>query len=254
MRAMGWAALAALALAVAGCGNPGPTITDEQTAVWQAVGARSVPAAQDIEISSDVLVCMGTCGTKVEISMTFANFADMAASAHAVTDFQRLVDEQANGALVTVYVANTDEESFVARVVAKIEQDVPGVVKARVLVGNWWVGDDEAGMGSGIVRVFVDDTSVVTPEWLDEVVDAAQTGFTSVNGRVTSISIFPSRSLGPGTSDSEAYDSIIWVESLDSFMALGAAQGCVRTSQWAYDVSQAGIGVYPADRAGGKCA
>ncbi len=254
MSTIGWAALAALVLAVGGCGNPGPEITDEQIVGWQTLAEQTIPAAQDIAISSDVLVCMWACGTNVEISMGFADFADMASSAHAVSDFQRLVDEEADGALVTLHVANADEESFAARIGARVERDVAGVVSAQVLVGSSWIADDEAGMGSGIVKVFVDDPSVVTPQWLDEVADAAETGFTSVNGHVAFISILPSSSLDPQTSDSESYESVIRVQSIDSFIAMGAAQGCVRTARWAYDVSQAGIEVYQVNHAGGTCA
>jgi len=247
------AAVAAVVLVISGCGGSAPAITDEQVATWEKLAAATIPAATDVSIRADRGTTMVGSVNLVVIDVHFANFADLKVSEQAVLDLQDAVETDAPGANLDVSAINAGAAVHEEALGAQLVADVPGVVKATVIEGDYYLEKPPALTMWVNLHVYVDDPSVVTPTWLDQVAGDLQAGVDNVGGTISGISILPASAADLKFSDPDFFENLIYVKELKTFKDFGVHHDCVRTDSWAYDVSKHSIDVYPADQPGGSC-
>ena len=247
-------AVAALVLVMSGCGDSAPEITDAQVATWEKLAATTIPAATDVSIRADHRVNMFGGGSNlVSIDLEFAGFSDMKASEQAILDLADAVETDAPGANLEVSGVNAGADAHEEALGAQLVADVPGVVKATAIEGDYYLEKPPALRMWVNLNIYVDDPSVLTPSWLDQVAGDLQAGVDDVGGTIGGIWILPASAADLKYGDPGFSDSLIDVKELDAFVNFGVHHDCVRTDSWAYDVSRYAIDVYPADQPGGSC-
>lgn len=249
----GAAVIAALVLVMSGCGGSAPEITDAQVATWEKLAAATIPAATDVSIRADRGTTMVGSVNLVDIEIHFANFADLKASETAIIDLEGAVETEAPGASIMTRVTNAGADAHEEALGAQLVRDVPGVTSAKVIEGDYSVGRSPGLLMGGNLHVYVEDRSVLSPGWLDQVAGILQAGLAGVDGEIGHISILPASAVDLKFSDPDFFENLIYVKELKTFKDFGVHHDCVRTDSWAYDVSKHSIDVYPADQPGGSC-
>jgi hypothetical protein len=246
---------AALVLGMSGCGNSPPKITDAQVATWKAKAVQTIPTAMDLTIRADYNVAMfGSASSVVNIDMVFSNFADLKASEPAILDLQKVIVKDVPKASLHTVAVNSGASAHEAQLGAQLAHDVPGTASAKVIEGEYRLDGTVVPPMWGNLQVFVDDVSVVSPSWLDQVSAALQAGLDGVDGQIADIYVLPASAVDLKYSDPAFSASAIRVGAIQAFKDRGVSHGCVRTDSWAYDVSNYYVSVYPKDHPGGNCA
>jgi len=247
-------AVAALVLVMSGCGGSAPEITDEQVATWEKLAATTIPAATDVSIRADRHAdIFGGGSNAVSIDLEFANFANMKANEQAILDLEGAVETEAPGASIMTRVTNAGADAHEAELAAQLVRDVPGVTSAKVIEGDYSFGRSPGLLMGGNLHVYVEDRSVLSPGWLDQVAGILQAGLAGVDGEIGHISILPASAVDLVFPDPAFTEALIRVDELETFKDFGVHHDCVRTDSWAYDVRSWSIDVYPADQPGGSC-
>jgi hypothetical protein len=209
---------AALVLGLSGCGNSPPEITDAQVAAWKEKAAQTIPAATDVTIEPAHSVNMiGGASNSVHIYLVFANFSDLKASEQAIFDLQDVVQADAPGASITASAANAESAAHEADLSAQLEAGVPGISSAKVFEGDYHFRQRPGPTMGGALQVYVDDVSVLTPSWLDQVSGILQTGLEGVDGGVVTVEILPPSAVDLAPPDPAFTDALIRVKGLEAF-------------------------------------
>lgn len=248
------AAVVSLALVVTGCGRSAPEITDEQVEAWRALVDEMIPAATMIEVETAQATTMAGNSNQVFITVSFANFADLKGSYEVVAEVEAAVKEQAPRAEVSVSIINQGAAAFEKEVASRLLENVPGLEHVYARSQALSYPATEPLTLRLTPYLYLTDTEVIDPLWLDNVADHAQEVALDAGGRITSLIVLPSAAWELSRDPLELEDVMIPVQDLSAFEGSDADSGCVRTDSWAYDVTNDWVIVHPASEPDGACA
>lgn len=241
------AVVMALVVAMTGCSRSAPEITDAQVKEWQALAAESIPVATSIEIRADDESTMASVVTLVFVTVDFANFADLKASEDSVASLSATIAEQTGGASVNTTMVDGGSEAVSSQLADSMLASVPGLVGAKAASRSRYdLGPTPPDL-SLTVYLYVADTAPIDPAWLDRVAAAGDEVAEGAGGRLSAVAVLPASSLDIDLSSVDVDKDLLPIAGLQGMRDADLVNGCLRTDEWAYDVTQRWAIVYPAD-------
>jgi len=181
----------------------------------------------------------------ITVTMELATFADLAGSEQVILDFRKAVLDEEPDALLFTNARTSDAVANEAEISSQLTRGVSGVASATVSIGASYFDFGQDMSTSGDLQVYVDDTSVLSPSWLDEVANIAHEGLAGIDAEIGTISVLPASAINLKYSDPMFAQAVIPLDEQQAFKDSGADSRCVRTDSWGFDLNSPTVYVYP---------
>lgn len=245
---LGFAAVTGMVFGATGCTQV-PEITDAQVTAWNAEAAELFPDL-DVKIAGGAEVTMVGSSNYVNVDIIFNDYRDLTSNEPELSAFVERLREEGHDdhPSISAYSADGSREEALETTLSKqASQRIKDAVEVKVQFSYYF--DDEGQWERYFyLNINLANRSVLTPERLEPDAEAASNFARQADADWTLLAYYDTSVL-----DFDGYPDDISPDRVDALTA-AADGGCLRTDDWALELGDFFVYVYPADAPGGACA